>query len=191
MQNSELKIIPPESMDVDVLFDWVRHRAQESNTACQEAEAYYKQLGKYHADIAELMAELSAIQKSDSPDMDEAQNIVATVAELCQAMHALQTNEGLPSEGAQDLEDIEKEFLSIEQGQQARTKNEQAASAFLSKYNFYKSRLGLNTQEDVAKLTGIDRRYISILESGKHTPQFKTIKKLADAFGIEVNELIN
>lgn len=189
MKSNHMVILPPESMDLGVLLDWVRGRAQESNSLCQEAESFYKQLGKYHTDIAELMAELSQLKNSKSPEaLDEAKNIVETVSEVLQAMHTLSTGEGLPSEDSQSVDEIEHGLLSSAEGQTARKQNDEEAKSFLDKYNHHKARLGLLTQEDVSKLTGIDRRQISVLEQGKHKPQFKTLKRIADAFGVSVNE---
>jgi DNA-binding XRE family transcriptional regulator len=191
MKNNYLSNLPPESMDLEVLLDWVRNRAQESNSLCQEAKVYYDQLGKYHADIAQLMAELSQLKNENSREAtEEAKNIVETVWEVFQAIHTLQTKEGLPSEDSQNLDEIEKELLSNQKGKMARESNQREANFFLEKYNHHKARLGLLTQEDVSKLTGLDRRQISVLEQGKHKPQFKTIKRIADAFGVPVKEFM-
>ena len=63
-----------------------------------------------------------------------------------------------------------------------------SSERFLKVYLFHKSRLGLTTRDAVSRLTGINSRYISEIESGKHKPQFKTIKKIADGFGVDVSE---
>jgi transcriptional regulator with XRE-family HTH domain len=38
--------------------------------------------------------------------------------------------------------------------------------------------------------TGLGRVFLSNLENGKHEPKLGTIKKLADAFGVTVSQLL-
>ena len=45
------------------------------------------------------------------------------------------------------------------------------------------------TQKDLENKTGIAQRNISSYESGKLQPSSRTIKRFAEAFGIEVDEL--
>lgn len=45
------------------------------------------------------------------------------------------------------------------------------------------------TQEELAKKISIGQQYISKYESGKAFPSFKTLEKLADAFGVSVDFL--
>jgi transcriptional regulator with XRE-family HTH domain len=49
---------------------------------------------------------------------------------------------------------------------------------------------GLN-QIDLAALSGIGQDTISGLESGKHVPRARTLKKLSDALEVSVEELID
>jgi transcriptional regulator with XRE-family HTH domain len=53
-----------------------------------------------------------------------------------------------------------------------------------------KAKAGLKTQMDIAKATGIERTHVTVLESGEHMPQQKTLQKLAKAFGVDVTELM-
>jgi transcriptional regulator with XRE-family HTH domain len=50
-------------------------------------------------------------------------------------------------------------------------------------------RRALITQEELSRLTGLDRVTISRLERGHHKPQFRTMKKIATALGLEPHEL--
>lgn len=190
MKNNHITLLPSDSLNFEELLDWVRNLAQESSSFCQEVQEYYQQLGKYHKDIANLMAELSQLKvNKDEERIEEARNIAETALEVFEAMRAFMGKTSFPSQDAQTIDELETELLETERGQKAKELNQKDAENFLKKYNFHKTRLGLLTQEDVSKLTGIDRRHISVLEQGKHKPQFKTLKKIADAFGIHLNEL--
>ena len=46
------------------------------------------------------------------------------------------------------------------------------------------------SQGDIHRATGIDRAYISNLESGKQNPTLETIAKIAEALGISSGELL-
>lgn len=46
------------------------------------------------------------------------------------------------------------------------------------------------TQEDICDALGLDRGYISSIENGKRNPTLSTLKKLADALKVHVEELL-
>ena len=46
------------------------------------------------------------------------------------------------------------------------------------------------SQGDICRSLGVDRAYISNLESGKRNPTLATIKRLADALGVPVDKLL-
>ena len=45
------------------------------------------------------------------------------------------------------------------------------------------------SQEKLAKLTGLDRTFISLIENGKRSPTFSTILKICSALNISPSEL--
>ena len=47
------------------------------------------------------------------------------------------------------------------------------------------------SQEKLAKLTGLDRTFISLIENGKRNPTFTTILKICSALEIEPSELFS
>jgi transcriptional regulator with XRE-family HTH domain len=47
------------------------------------------------------------------------------------------------------------------------------------------------SQEKLAKLTGLDRTFISLIENGKRSPSFTTILKICLALEIEPSELFS
>lgn len=46
------------------------------------------------------------------------------------------------------------------------------------------------TQGDICRALNLDRGYISSIENGKRNPTLSTIKKLADALNVSVDELL-
>ena len=46
------------------------------------------------------------------------------------------------------------------------------------------------TQGDICRKLGVDRAYISNVESGNKNPTLSTITKLAKALGVSVDELL-
>jgi transcriptional regulator with XRE-family HTH domain len=47
------------------------------------------------------------------------------------------------------------------------------------------------SQEKLAKLTGLDRTFISLVENGKRNPTFTTILKICSALEIDPSELFS
>ena len=47
------------------------------------------------------------------------------------------------------------------------------------------------SQEKLAKLTGLDRTFISLIENGKRSPTFSTILKICSALEIDPSELFS
>ncbi|PIR87843.1 MAG: DNA-binding protein [Candidatus Harrisonbacteria bacterium CG10_big_fil_rev_8_21_14_0_10_45_28] len=46
------------------------------------------------------------------------------------------------------------------------------------------------SQGDICRALGVDRAYISTIESGKQNPTLATVEKIAQALGVSVNELL-
>ena len=65
-----------------------------------------------------------------------------------------------------------------------------AAENFLRKYFSLKHKAGLKTHAEVGKAAGLERTHVTVLESGEHMPQQKTLQKLAKAFGVDVTDLM-
>ena len=68
--------------------------------------------------------------------------------------------------------------------------DERRNQRFLKSYFSLRAKAGLRTQAEVAKKAGLSRTHVTALESGEHTPQQKTLQKLATAFGVDVTELM-
>ena len=167
--------------DVDFVLAQVREFSASAREKCNEAEEIYKVLKLNYASLAELMAEAESYRKKESltsDDVEELQNIINVSIDISESIQRISSGKALADE-YEDLDD--------EQPELPEETDNSYNDKFFAIYNKHKARLGLNTQADVAKVTGLDRRYISVIESGKFKPQFKTLKKLADAFGIDVS----
>jgi DNA-binding XRE family transcriptional regulator len=144
--------------------------------------------------------------RNSSAERDEAERIAAVV-ELCfeyeretdpeEKENILRTLEEI---SANEPAELSKETIEEFEGRlmEADGKYRKADAAarrksdrFLKKYFSFRSKAGLATQADVARKSGLSRGYVAVLESGEHTPQQKTLQKLAKAFGVDVTELMN
>ena len=60
---------------------------------------------------------------------------------------------------------------------------------FFRRYQEAKARSGLTTYREIAAKAGVSVTTVQAVESRVGKPHFRTIKKLADAFGVDVTEL--
>ena len=94
----------------------------------------------------------------------------------------------LPTETIEDWDDKlaaeDREYRKLRRRDETRVEN------FLRKYFSLKHKAGLKTQADVGKAAGLERTHVTVLESGEHMPQQKTLQKLAKAFGVDVTDLM-
>lgn len=187
--NRKLVSIPPENMDVNSLISWFGKQFATSAELFQEAEQYYSDLKKHHQNLSELMGVLNDLKAQSNPPREEIDQVVDTASEVIEAIQAITSNSYLTDQQLKDVDELEEDFVATDEGKTAQAELQSDIDRFLKNYNAFKIKLGLETQKDVANLTGIDRRYISIIENGKHKPQFKTLKRLAAAFGVEVDQL--
>jgi len=89
------------------------------------------------------------------------------------------------------IEEFSAELAQTDPGYQAASaKADDKTQRFLKKYSSLKAKAGLATQAEVAKKSGLSRAYVSVVETGQHRPQHKTLQKLARAFGVDVAELL-
>ncbi len=116
-------------------------------------------------------------------DPEEKANILRTLEEIS-ANESLE----LPTETVEKWEGkLEANDANFAK---AKRKLERHREVFQKKYFSLRAKAGLQTQEAVAKKAGLRRSYISVIESGDHYPQQKTLQKLARAFGVDVAELL-
>ena len=127
------------------------------------------------------IVELSFEYKRET-NPQERKNILRTLDEIA-ANEPIE----LPTQTVEQWDDelaADREYAKLRQRDEARMET------FLKKYSSFKHRAGFRTQAEVARAAGIGRTQITVLESGKHMPQQKTLQKLATAFGVDVAELM-
>ena len=186
---SNLKAVNPEEMSKEESLVWAKNCFNEVAHLCEDAKEYWEQMRKHHTNLAELMVSLQSLGDTQE-DRDRAVGIIEVVQDITEAIEGLRTDRISISEGSVSIDDWERELLKNKAPYVEANNNLDARYAkFLDNYNNLKAKLGYKTQEEVANLTGIDRRMISRIESGASKPQFKTILKIADAFGVEVSKL--
>jgi DNA-binding XRE family transcriptional regulator len=116
-------------------------------------------------------------------DPSERANILRTLEEI-----AANAEIELPS---QTIEEFESELVRTDSAYKAASEKEVSKTQrFLKKYSSLKAKAGLATQAEVAKKSGLSRSYVAVIEAGEHRPQQKTLQKLAQAFGVDVTELL-
>ena len=116
-------------------------------------------------------------------DPEERTNILRTLEEIS-ANEALELPTATVEEWESELESGDAAFA------RSKKKADQHREAFLKKYFSFRAKAGLQTQESVAKKSGLRRSYIAVIEAGDHFPQQKTLQKLARAFSVDVTDLL-
>jgi len=151
-----------------------------------------------------LRTALTRIEDSGGTRMERER--IASIVELCfeydrerdpeEKENILRVLEEISSNEPLELpkESLEEWHERLRASDPAYAAADEAASrktaAFLKRYFSLRSRAGLSTQAEVARKSGLSRSYIAVIESGEHTPQQKTLQKLAKAFGVDVSELL-
>lgn len=143
---------------------------------------------KTHVSSLEEKERISAIvelcfEYKREKDPEERQNILRTLEEIVR-------NEPIELT-TQSIEEWD-DRLASENGEyrKLRKRDEKEVDAFLKKYFSLKAKAGFKRQIDVAKAAGLGRTQVTVLESGEHMPQQKTLQKLAKAFGVDVTDLM-
>lgn len=133
------------------------------------------------ARIASIV-ELCSAYESESA-IGEKENILRTLEEVTMNETLELPNESI-EKWEEDLASNDQAFAS------AKDKLDQRRREFQKRYFSLRARAGLETQEAVAKRTGLRRSYIAVIEAGMHFPQQKTLQKLAKAFKVDVADLL-
>jgi len=189
-KDNSLSLVPPETLNPSEIFQWAKLVFKTSAERFRGAEEYFEAMRKYHSDLGDLMGQLTKLRKNKSPKaIEEAKAIAEVTSEIIEAIEELHSQQFVSGDSV-SIDDLITELVGSRPGRETVTEVENDVKQFLASYFKLKAKLGLETQEDVSKVTGIDRRYISLIESGKHHPQFKTIKRIADGFGVPVEDLI-
>lgn len=130
------------------------------------------------ADIVELCFEYKR-----ENDPEERDNILRTLDEIVKN-EPIQLPRQTIEQWDDQLASEDREYAKL------RRRDEGRIQEFLKKYFSLKHQAGLKTHAEVAKAAGLDRSHVTVLESGEHMPQQKTLQKLAKAFGVDVTQLM-
>ena len=158
-----------------------------------------------HPQLRVALRRIDNLARAGNPSEDEKAR-VASLVELCSAYDSetdgdekaniLRTLEEVSANQRLELttETVEQweERLASENQAFAREKDtlDRRRREFQKRYFSFRARAGLQTQEAVAKRSGLRRSYIAVIEAGLHFPQQKTLQKLAKAFKVDVAELL-
>lgn len=98
-----------------------------------------------------------------------------------------------PSEfqNAPTLPEWERSLGATADGREAIAREDASREAFLVRYLRLKEMAGLRTQQDVADAADLSPTTVRAIESGRTRPHFRTLSKLAAAFGVRVEDLWN
>ena len=158
-----------------------------------------------HREMRAALQRIDSLARGGNPSADERARI-ASLVELCSAYEAetdadekaniLRTLEEVSANQSLELptETIEQweEHLASKDRTFAKAKDtlDRRRREFQKRYFSFRARAGLQTQEAVAKRSGLRRSYVAVIEAGVHFPQQKTLQKLAKAFEVDVAELL-
>lgn len=187
--SAHIKALDPEKMSREDGLAWVKNCFTKAAHFCDEAREYWEEMHTHHQNIRELLGDLQELD-DDPKNRDKQISILEVVAEISEAISDLAKGQHSLTKDSMSIDNFDNELKKSDKNyEKAAKKVDERYRIFFENYNNLKAKLGYTTQEEVAKLTGIDRRMISRIEKGETKPQFKTIVKIANAFGVEVSDI--
>jgi DNA-binding XRE family transcriptional regulator len=158
-----------------------------------------------HPELRDGLRRIDSSARGGNPSEDERVRI-ASLVELCSA-YAAEADDNEKVNILRTLEEIsvnqplELPTETIERWEnrlasrdrtfaEAKTALDRRRREFQKRYFSFRAKAGLQTQEAVAKKSGLRRSYVAVIETGLHFPQQKTLQKLAKAFKVDVADLL-
>lgn len=178
---------PPNKVNRKTLLPFIERVKRQSTENYNELTERQKLIKAQHEYLEDIYKNAELLVKSKSwsaGEKNQADELISEALETIETIDEIQQGITIEEESIK-IEELENKIV-CSQG----LSNPNFNRRFFDTYYRYKDKLGLRTQEDMAQLTGLDRRYISKIERSEHRPQYKTLKRFADAFGIDVSELI-
>lgn len=156
-------------------------------------------------ELRDALRRIDSLVRSSSPNEDDRARI-SSLVELC-SVYAAETDREEKANILRTLEEIsenkplelptetierwEDRLASKDQAfAKARATLDRRRREFQKRYFSFRAKAGLQTQEAVAKRSGLRRSYVAVIETGLHFPQQKTLQKLAKAFKVDVADLL-
>jgi len=125
-------------------------------------------------DLATYVNALTSAMQRDDPD--EIAYIHEAIVELFSAD---------PAMPGVDLDELE-----LQQDHAALERHRFDNDRFFMRYHALKQRAGCLTQRDVAERCKLSVNTVNAIETQRVRPQWRTVKKIADGFGVTVDELL-
>lgn len=154
------------------------------------AESFERHLAVlFSAQVIEKIASLSIQAREDFLALwEEFQNTtdIEDKKEILSAMVEIALNESVKTSA---LQDVEKEARSTLAGAAAAERFQQESRTFARNLKDLRKNKRL-TQAQLAASADMTQPQISYLERGEHRPQETTAKKLAEALGVPLEELV-
>ncbi len=190
---SGLKTVPLDEMSFNDKCEWAKNMFLQSENSCNDAKSYWVEMHQHSVSIRTLWEKVMELKKGNTEESAEDIAEVFDVMEGVSSYMKMLREQHFADTFDKDIENIDAwqgELRKKDEHGKASSEALQALEVFRRAYTKHKLRLGLDTQESVAQLTGLNRRHISRLENGIVKPQFKTIKLLAEKFGAEIEEFL-
>ena len=103
----------------------------------------------------------------------------------------IRNNLGIKSPNDFDtLEEWQQSLAATEAGKEALCRVKEERERFFKNYRICKSKSGLQTAEEVAEAAGVSVETVKAVEEGKATPPADIVLKIAKAFGVSVEKLL-
>ncbi|MDH5681761.1 MAG: helix-turn-helix transcriptional regulator [Spirochaetota bacterium] len=174
------------SRDPKTAIRWLSENIDKGEILVGKAKAEYQFLEECLKDLNKLVRYY--VQREElGLDEEDVESLLETAFDLVHDMETMGESTVTESE---DLFELEKRLLKTDnEYRKASEELDKEEEYFLRRYTELKASKGIKTQEEMARRSGISQSYISVIESGKHRPQMRTLVKLAETFGVDVNEL--
>lgn len=164
-----------------------RNRSEVGRQAAQHPVLPLDTLARHVADLSDERWKLLRSCRSDyrkhmsAGDEESAAFVIGTIAELL-----------TPPEFVQWIP-YEQWVAEQRTDPQARARGEEflrEQADFHRNYMRFKSAAGLDTQRAVAEAAGVSVTTVNMIETGHAKPHFRTIQKIARAFGVATEDLL-
>lgn len=156
----------------------LRNRLNEIEHAANQRTNRHREFVDRLAEIDELL-----FAYSREGDRDEQENIIRTLEEIVENKPLELPTQTLES-WDEDLATKDRPYAALQR------RDEKKIKTFLAKYFTLRSKARLRTQLEVAKRAGLSRTHVASLERGHHFPQQQTLQKLANAFSVDITDLM-
>jgi transcriptional regulator with XRE-family HTH domain len=147
-------------------------------------------------DLALFLQSLNETQSDltrarEAGDQDQADELEEDMGDIVSAIVELfEHNEIDQFRNAPTLDSFEADLRVTHAGELEHANERAALNRLVRRYHEAKARSGLETIAQVAEAAGLSPTTVQAVESGRVRPHYRTVKKLAEAFGVELSDLL-